>query len=122
VRDRPVRDRPRRRIGRECLGRTSKHVARELVEHDHKRERALRVVFPCAEFAQRGCRVGRQKLRLDGQVEFVVFLEPALTPGFAPERVDFGRCGDTHKCPHGKRGLGLRARNTPVTSAVTQSR
>ncbi len=41
--DRALGDRQRQRIGRELVGMAAEHVARELVEQDHRRERRQRI-------------------------------------------------------------------------------
>src|SRR3981189_376267 len=56
ARDRILRGGERALIAGERLGGTAKRIARELIEQDHARERAVRLVAPFAERAGAGCR------------------------------------------------------------------
>ena len=79
-----------RRIGREGVGATAKHVSRKLVKQNYKREGSFRALFPCREFTSRCRLMQRHKPRPDSQVETFVFPEPSLRARFAPEIYDFG--------------------------------
>src|ERR1043166_6254454 len=52
--ERAVGGRARQRIGREGARLAAEHVARELVEHDHQRERVFGGVLPGGQLAGRG--------------------------------------------------------------------
>src|SRR6187399_753982 len=92
TRQRPRRNFAGQRIGGVGAGIAAEHVARELIEHDSERQRALGGPLPVGKFFC-GCRlVGLQEARPDGFVESTVLREPFLWPGFTPERQHgFGR-------------------------------
>jgi len=52
-----------RRIGRERVGATAKHVPGELVEQNYKRKRSFWTFFQCREFTSRRRLMDRQKRR-----------------------------------------------------------
>ena len=68
-----------RRIGREGVGATAKHVPGEL-EQNYKRKRSFWTLFQCREFTSRRRLMDRQKPRPDNPVETVVLPEPSLRP------------------------------------------
>ena len=52
--ERALRKTERQRVGRIHMRRAAKAVARELVEQDHQRQRAIRLLHPVVEFASSG--------------------------------------------------------------------
>jgi hypothetical protein len=75
----------RKRIGCESIGFATKHVARELIEHEDERERRLRRGFPVSE--RPGARVTPQRLEAghDFGIERSVLFEPFVLPGGTPK-------------------------------------
>src|SRR4051794_11160947 len=83
--DGPIGDRAGECIGGESAGAVTKHVPRELVEYDHKRQRALGRVLPMRQAPGDGCFVGGQKATRDLGVEVAILCVPFVRPGSAPE-------------------------------------
>src|SRR6516225_2410866 len=75
-------------IGCKRKNTAAEHVTGELVEENHKGERAFRVRFPCAEFATRCLLMYPQKFCRDDLIKMFVFFKPTLRTCFAPERYD----------------------------------
>ena len=100
------------RIGGEGARRATKHVARELVEHDDEGKNRFGGLFPVAERAGGGGLVGRQETGRDGAVESLVLDEPEIRAGIAPEGENLGRGRDIgHRAfiPGMARGLSVSA-------------
>src|SRR5688572_3839713 len=85
----------RQRIGGVGMAAAAKHVARDLVEQNRQRQRALRRSHPVLEFAACGAVVRRQPLLAAARVEFLIAREPALVAGLLPEGEDVV-WGDLH--------------------------
>ena len=92
--ERAIGGRARERIGREGARVAAEHVARELVEHDHQRERVFGGRLPGGKLAGRGGLIGREEFLADLGVERVVAREPFVRPGLAPEGEDVGGGGE----------------------------
>src|SRR6185295_18637383 len=68
----------------------AEHVARKLVEHDDKRERALRGRLPFGQPAGNRGLVGAKEFLADLRVEGRILGEPLVRPRLAPEGEDVG--------------------------------
>jgi len=86
--ERAVGDLACERVGRIGARIAAKHVARELIEHDAERERAIRGRLPRGELARSRGLVGRHEAVADGGVERVVLAEPLVVSSLAPEGED----------------------------------
>ena len=81
---------PRLWVGGEGVARVAVEIARELIEQDQQRQRAVGAQGPVVVLAAGGGMVGRLELQPDRRVERVVLLEPALVSRGAPEVDDVG--------------------------------
>src|SRR5580692_6521697 len=93
VRQSAIGYRARQRIGGKGVGAVAEHIAWKLIEQDQQRQGALRVVLPGGEFASRCRLVCREKARDDLTIKGLIFLEPFVRPGVAPERDNLGGRG-----------------------------
>ena len=82
---RALGDRAGLRIGGVGARVAAEHVARELIEHDRQRQRAVGGLLPVGKHSRRGCVIGFQEARADIVVERSVFLEPLFRACCAPE-------------------------------------
>ncbi len=78
-------------IGGEGVGRAAVEVARELVEQDQERQRALGGLAPAGQVAAGGLHVQRLEAVPDRLVEGVVLGEPFLGASLDPEGDDIAR-------------------------------
>jgi hypothetical protein len=85
ARKRTIGRAPGRRVGRIGARLAAEHIARELIEHDDERERALRRLLPWREPTFGGSAPEAGKARGDLGIEGRVFLEPFVRAGRAPE-------------------------------------
>jgi len=117
--DRARRVRPRQRVGRERMAAVAEHVARDLVEQQHQRERAVGVIEQRLVLAPRRGEMRVEEAVAQRGVEGGVLGEPFRRTGVVPKGDDVvGRCHavqHSHGCTRktfGARGLSQPAVQT----------
>src|SRR5262249_28077398 len=111
-------DRAGERIGREGAGAAAEHVAGKLVEHDDKRQRALRRLLPMAQPASRPGLIRGKKGRANDGVECVVLREPLVRSSRLPERNHLLWRAHARGCAYARRRTGARSVGHTRTSPV----
>src|SRR3546814_450744 len=103
---------PRQRVGGVGVAAATEAVARELVEQQEQRQRAVGAVHPGFQLAPGGGPVGVDELFTEARVEGVVAREPFAGAGVAPEVDDVSGGGG-----HGGSGSG----GSPESNVVASS-
>ena len=72
-------------VGRKCARRSTKHVARKLVEDEDESQSSIGLLGPSVEFTRRSPHINITEALRDHRIEVIVPLEPTIGTQIAPE-------------------------------------